>query len=406
MNAVDSIVIVGGGHAGAQLCAALASAGLGSRVHLVCEEPYLPYQRPPLSKSFLKDVQESVQEHRSADWYQKAGITVHLGDAVTAIDRERQTVTLRGGSELGYSRLVLATGARARMLPQLSSPLINVAILRSADDALRLRSQLQAAHAVAVLGGGFIGLEIAATANLLGKRVSVFESAPRLLARSLSPELAEHVLRTHRSDGLDIRLDVSVDGYQVEGERLAAMQVDGVRVPIDLLVVGIGAVSEKTLAHEAGLTCNNGIVVDSCMRTSDMSILAIGDCTEFPETGSGHMRRLESVQNANDQAKTACATILGKEEPYRAVPWFWSEQGSLRLQMAGLMPTEGTRHRRDGASPNSFSILHYVGSSLRCVESVNLPIDHLMARKLLEAGRSPPWQQACDPAIALKSFVV
>ena len=405
MTAVESIVIVGGGHAGAQLCAALAGAGLGPHVHLVCEESCLPYQRPPLSKSFLKDAQEPVQEHRGADWYQKAGITVHLGDAVTAIDRERRSVTLRSGSALAYSRLVLATGARARMLPQLSGPLSNVAVLRSAEDALLLRSQLQAAQAVAVLGGGFIGLEIAATANLLGKRVSVFESAPRLLARSVSPELAEHVLQAHRSAGLDVRLGVSVDGYKVQGDRLAAMQVDGEHVPVDLLVVGIGAVSEKTLAQEAGLACNNGIVVDACMRTSDASILAIGDCTEFPEAGSGHMRRLESVQNANDQAKTALATILGREEPYRALPWFWSEQGSVRLQMAGLMPTDGTRHRRDGSSPNSFSILHYVGSSLRCVESVNLPIDHLMARKLLDAGRSPPWEQACDPAVALKSFL-
>jgi len=240
---------------------------------------------------------------------------------------------------------------------------------------------------------------------LLGKCVSVFESAPRLLARSVSPELAEHVLQAHRSAGLDVRLGVSVDGYKVQGDRLAAMQVDGEHVPVDLLVVGIGAVSEKTLAQEAGLACNNGIVVDACMRTSDASILAIGDCTEFPEAGSGHMRRLESVQNANDQAKTALATILGREEPYRALPWFWSEQGSVRLQMAGLMPTDGTRHRRDGSSPNSFSILHYVGSSLRCVESVNLPIDHLMARKLLDVGRSPPWEQACDPAVALKSFL-
>ncbi|MCW5645060.1 MAG: FAD-dependent oxidoreductase [Rhodoferax sp.] len=405
MTAVDSIVIVGGGHAGAQMCAALAGAGLGPQVHLVCEEPCLPYQRPPLSKSFLKDAQEPVQEHRGSDWYQKAGITVHVGDAVTAIDRDRRSVTLRSGSALAYSRLVLATGARARTLPQLSGPLDNVAVLRSAEDALRLRAQLQAAQAVSVLGGGFIGLEIAATAGLLGKRVSVFESAPRLLARSVSPELAEHVLQAHRSAGLDVRLGVSVDGYEVQGERLAAMRVDGERVPVDLLVVGIGAVSEKTLAQEAGLTCGNGIVVDACMRTSDASILAIGDCTEFPEAGSGHMRRLESVQNANDQAKTALATILGREEPYRALPWFWSEQGGVRLQMAGLMPADGTRHRREGSTPNSFSILHYVGSSLRCVESVNLPIDHLMARKLLEAGRSPPWEQACDPAVALKSFL-
>jgi 3-phenylpropionate/trans-cinnamate dioxygenase ferredoxin reductase subunit len=198
---------------------------------------------------------------------------------------------------------------------------------------------------------------------------------------------------------------VAAGGFEVEGDRLVALMVDGRREAVDLLVMGIGAVAEHGLASAAGLQCDNGITVDACMRTSDPLILAVGDCCNFPEAGSGRRLRLESVQNANDQARTAVATLLGREEPYRALPWFWSEQGSLRLQMAGLAPAEGTRHRRPGATPASFSILHYAGERLVCVESVNAPMDHVMSRKLLEAGKSPAPELACDAATPLKSFL-
>jgi len=397
------IVIVGGGHAGAQLCNALAAAGLGSRVHLVCDEAELPYQRPPLSKAFLKTPQEALQPHRGPAWYAEAGITLHRGDAAVAIDRTARSVRLRSGAVLPYAQLVLATGSTPRTLPALPHTLANVALLRSAADAHRLRELITAAHSLTVLGGGFIGLEIAATARGLGKAVKVLESAPRLLARSVSPELAEHVLATHRASGIELHLGVTVDAFERAGERLAALSVDGRRHGVDLLVMGIGAAPETRLAQQAGLACENGIVVDENLRTSDPAILAIGDCANFPEHGSGRRLRLESVQNANDQARTALATLTGRPEPYRALPWFWSEQGPLRLQMAGLMPADGTRHRRAGATPASFSILHYVGERLACVESVNAPLDHMAARKLLESGKSPAPALACDPAVPLKS---
>jgi 3-phenylpropionate/trans-cinnamate dioxygenase ferredoxin reductase subunit len=406
MNAHSSnIVIVGGGHAAAQLCAGLAEAGLGARVHLVCAEPRLPYQRPPLSKAFLKDAAETVQSHRAGAWYAQAGIQVHLGDAAVAIDRAQRQLRLASGAVLGYGQLVLATGTRARRLPHLRDDLANVAVLRSAADAEQLRAQLMAAQDLTVVGGGFIGLEIAATARALGKTVTVLESAPRLLARSVSPEVAEHVLATHRAAGIDVRLGLAVGGFEVEGDRLHALHVDGALHGVELLVLGIGAAPEDALAQAAGLACGNGITVDACMHTSDPAILAIGDCTDFPEHGSSRRLRLESVQNANDQARTALATLQGREAPYAALPWFWSEQGALRLQMAGLAPAEGTRHRRPGATPASFSILHYLGERLVCVESVNAPMDHLMSRKLLEAGKSPAPAAACDPATPLKSFL-
>jgi 3-phenylpropionate/trans-cinnamate dioxygenase ferredoxin reductase component len=406
-NTSATIVIVGGGHAAAQLCAGLVAAGQGARVHLVCEETELPYQRPPLSKAYLKNPEENVQPHRAEAWYLDAGITLHRADPAVAIDCAARRVRLRSGTLLAYAQLVLATGTRARRLPHLQEHLDNVAVLRSAADALRLRTLLAAAQTLTVLGGGFIGLEIAATARAAGKAVTVLEAAPRLLARSVSPELAEHVLQSHRASGIDLRLGVAVGGFEVEGTRLAALTVDGQREAVELMLLGIGSAPEHSLASAAGLACaeGGGVNVDAFMRSSDPTILAVGDCTSFDEYTSGRHLRLESVQNANDQARTAVATLLGREEPHRVLPWFWSEQGSLRLQMAGLMPTDGTRHRRPGATPASFSLLHYVGERLVCVESVNAPLDHVAARKLLESGKSPAPAVACDAAVPLKNLI-
>ncbi|WP_431275651.1 NAD(P)/FAD-dependent oxidoreductase [Variovorax ureilyticus] len=404
----SNIVIIGGGHAAAQLCAGLVDAGQGARIHLVCEEAAIPYHRPPLSKTFLKSPDEVPQQHRAEAWYADAGITLHLGDPAQAIDRQARTVTLKSGAVLGWERLVLATGTRARRISALEG-LENVALLRAAHEAVQLRDKLAAAQHVTVLGGGFIGLEVAATALALGKQVLVLESAPRLLGRAVSPELSAHVLATHRAAGMDIRVGVKTGVRQVDGDHLTAIEIDGQPQPIDLLLLGIGAVPEIALAQAAGLECADGVVVDAFMQTSDEAILAVGDCTRFPDQRSDAPLRLESVQNANDQARTAVATLTGAPRPHDVVPWFWSDQGSLRLQMAGLVPAPGTPGaltvRRLGANAASFSLLHYVGAQLRCVESVNAPVDHMMSRKLLEAGRSPDPSVAADPAVPLKSLL-
>ncbi|MFM9924707.1 FAD-dependent oxidoreductase [Variovorax sp. H27-G14] len=410
---MNSIVIIGGGHAAAQLCAGLAEAGQGSRVHLVCEEACEPYHRPPLSKAFLKSAEETTQPHKAADWYREAGITLHLGDAAVAIDRDAHTVTLRSGAVLPWERLVLATGTRARQIPELKPGLENVASLRAADEAHRLRTRLASAEKVTVLGGGFIGLEVAATAKALGKSVQVIESAPRLLGRAVSPELSAHVLATHRAAGIDIVLGAQTGAFEVEGEgegaRLVSVQVNGVKQPVDLLLLGIGAVPETALAQAAGIECADGIVVDAQMQTSAANVLAVGDCTRFPDRRAGRALRLESVQNANDQARTAVATLTGAARDHDAVAWFWSDQGSMRLQMAGLMPAEGTpgltSARRAGPKPEAFSLFHYVDAQLVCVESVNAPVDHMMSRKLLEAGRSPDAAAVSDVSIPLKNHL-
>ena len=404
---MNSIVIIGGGHAAAQLCAGLAEAGQGARVHLVCEEACEPYHRPPLSKAFLKSADESTQPHKAADWYREAGITLHLGDAAVAIDREAHTVTLRSGAILPWQQLVLATGTRARQMPDLKPGLENVASLRAADEAHRLRTRLAAAEKVTVLGGGFIGLEVAATAKALGKTVQVIESAPRLLGRAVSPELSAHVLATHRASGIEIVLGARTGAFEIEGERLVSMEGDRANQPRDLRLLGDGAGAPTARAHAAGIECADGIVVDAHMQTSAEGILAVGDCTRFPDRRAGRALRLESVQNANDQARTAVATLTGAARAHDAVPWFWSDQGSLRLQMAGLMPAEGTPGlssvRRAGPKPDAFSLFHYLGGELVCVESVNAPVDHMMSRKLLEAGRSPAPEAVADAAVPLKN---
>ena len=405
MSLEQAIVIVGGGHAAAQLCVGLVEAGQGDRVHLVCEESTLPYHRPPLSKTFLKSDAETLQPIRPDAWFADSGVTVHRRDPAVGIDRTHRTVRLASGTELSYGNLVLATGSRARRVPGVPEGTGNLALLRSAEDAVRLRALVGAAERITVLGGGFIGLEIAATARGLGKAVTVIEMAPRLLTRAVSPELSEYVADFHRAAGVTLKLAAKVDGIDVVDGRVVALTVSDETETVDLLVAGIGAVPECSLALAAGLVCDNGVVVDSAMRTSDPAIFAVGDCASFPAGDPGRRLRLESVQNANDQARTAVAVLLGRDEPYRALPWFWSEQGALRLQMAGLMPADGVRHRRPGPAVSSFSILHYVGERLACVESVNAPMDHMMSRKLLEAGRSPPPGTACDPAIALKSLL-
>ncbi len=407
----NAIVIVGGGHAAAQLCASLVEAGQGARVHLVCEEPCEPYHRPPLSKAFLKNADEAMQLHKVADWYREAAITLHLGDAATSIDRAAHTVTLRSGAVLPWERLVLATGTRARRLSGLPDGLANVAMLRAADEAHRLRSQLASAQHVIVLGGGFIGLEVAATAKAMGKTVRVVEAAPRLMGRAVSPELSSHVLAVHRAADIDIVLNAKVGGFEVDGDRLQTMEIDGAKVQVDLLLLGIGAVPETALAEAAGLECADGIVVDAHMQSSDAAVLAIGDCTRFPDRRAGRALRLESVANANDQARTAAATLTGAPRPHDALPWFWSEQGGMRLQMVGLIPAEDTpgqvtvRRPGPGANPNAFSLFHYVDGQLVCVESVNAPVDHMMSRKLMEAGRNPDPAGVADASVPLKSLL-
>jgi 3-phenylpropionate/trans-cinnamate dioxygenase ferredoxin reductase subunit len=400
----ESIVIVGAGHAGVQLCASLIEAGQGHRVHLLSAEQELPYHRPPLSKSFLKQAKEPTQLLREAAWFERAGVQLSLGQMVVAIDRQAKTVTLRHGGSVSYGQLVLATGTRARIPPAWSLEATNVHVLRTARDARVLRQALQACSAVTILGGGFIGLEVAATCASLGKQVRVLEAGSRLMGRAVSPALSDHVVRAHRAAGIDIELQASARP-QFHGDRLVRLTTDFGQHDVDLLLVAVGAQPESDLAQAAGLRCDDGIVVDAQLRTSDPHILAIGDGARFP-WGQAHLR-LESIQNAQDQARLAASTLLGGPAAlYRPMPWFWSEQGALRLQMVGLLESGPVEtYRREGAQPGALSLFHYQQGILRCAESVNAPADYLVARKWLEAGLSPPLDRLTDLAIPLRAIL-
>jgi len=398
------IVVVGAGHAALALCASLVEAGQGHRLHLISEEQELAYQRPPLSKSFLKHPGQATQVLREAGWFAAAGVDLVLGDAVQAIDREAGTVALRSGRRLAYAQLVLATGTRARCLPGWPAHARNMHVLRSAQDARRLRDALAGCHSLTVLGGGFIGLEVAATCAALGKRVAVLEAGPRLMGRAVSEALSAHALAVHRAAGIHIELQAAVGAPEWAQDRLLRLPTASGSHEVELLLLAVGAQPNSELAEAAGLRCDNGIVVDAQLRSSDPRILAIGDCARFPwRDGS---LRLESIQNAQDQARLAAASLLGQAlAPYRPVPWFWSEQGAMRLQMAGLWTPEAQSVCRTGAQAGSLSWFHHVGTRLVCVESVNAPMDHMMARKLLEQGVSPTPAQLADPAVALKSLL-
>lgn len=404
----DQIVIVGGGHAAAAMCSALSEAGQGHRVHLVCKENELPYHRPPLSKNFLKNLDDSIALHKSPAWYNEQAIQIHLSDPAVLIDRKAKKVILRSGETLAYQHLVLATGTRARTLDTLPPALRNVHVLRNAEHARSLRillsEMVSAGKHLTILGGGFIGLEVAASARQLGLEVTVLEVAPRLLGRSVSTQLGEYVLAHHHDMGTTMEIGARIENYEVVDNRLRSIQVNGQRMLIDELILGIGAVPETRLASECGLTVDNGIVVDEFMRTSDPAVLAIGDCAAFPTT-EGARVRLESVQNANDQARTAASALIGRDEPYASVPWFWSEQGSMRMQMAGLLPPAYETVKRPGANANSFTLFHVFGERLLCAESINAPLDHMMSRKLIEARLKLNGPNLANTSIPLKSLM-
>ena len=397
-------VIVGGGHAAAQFCASMTELDPGAGLTLVSDESHLPYQRPPLSKSFLKEESAGSALLRAASFYAERDVTVRLAQEVVALNREAQLLTLGSGEELAYSQLVLATGTRPRMAPLFAGNYANVHTLRTVDDAQRLRAGLHAAQKVLVIGGGFIGLEIAATAAQLGKQVTVLEAAPRLLGRSASPLISAHVLERQRANGVDVRLGDMPERPEVVDGLMRGVHAGGVFIGADIIIVGIGAVPNQELAQAAGLACDNGIVVDACMRTSDPAIFAIGDCTAFPSATLHRHIRLESVQNAVDQARCAALAAAGRPEPYTALPWFWSDQGATRIQIAGLWAPEHRQVLRGDPDSGRFSVLHYAGDQLSSVESINSPADHIAARKLIAAARPVPPEQAADASVPLKSF--
>ena len=400
----NGVVIVGAGHAGVQAAASLREEGYDGPVVLIGDEQELPYHKPPLSKTFIKDAEAKPQPLRGEAFYTGNNIDFRPGVWIDNIDVDAHRLNIAGGGTLAFDRLILATGSRPRLLKLDGTELAGVVSLRSIADARLIRELSAQTEDVVILGGGFIGLEIAATLRAAGRKVTVVEAVDRLLGRAVAQIIAAHVRQRLEAIGVRILTGTTVARLESENGRVsAAITSGGERLPAQMVIIGIGVVPNVELAEAAGIAIANGIRVDQHMQSSIPEILAIGDAASYRHWFTGGDVRLESVQNATDQARLAARTILGHAEPFSAVPWFWSDIGDMKLQMVGL--TQGGDHHvvLGDLAENKFSIYHYAGNRLLGIESVNRPADHMLGRKMLGAGFSPTPQTVAGGPDALKA---
>ena len=387
-NMSESTLIIGAGHAAGQTAISLRHSGYEGSITLIGEENYAPYQRPPLSKKFLSG--EMPVERlllRKESFYPEHDIDLRLGTRVSELDRERQRVRLDDDSDLPYDRLVLATGSRVRKLKMPGAELDGVHYLRAIDDVLAMRAHFRPGKKLVIIGAGYIGLEVAAVAATAGLSVTVIEMADRVMARVVAPEVSAFFERVHREAGVDIRTNCAPGGsFEGEGRVSGLIPVDGERIPADLVLIGVGIEPAVELAEAAGLECDNGIVVDEYCCTADPHILAVGDCTNHPNSLLGRRLRLESVHNAQEQAKTAAATLTGEPLAYAQIPWFWSDQYDLKLQIVGLSGNHDRVVLRGDPDSRSFAAFYMQGDLITAVDAVNSAREFMLSKKLLAAG--------------------
>ena len=399
-------MIVGAGHAGFQLATSLRQSGFGEPIRMLNDEAHLPYQRPPLSKAYLKGTggADSLM-FRPDKFYRDQNIEL-IADRAVSIDREEHKVMLASGTSLDYGHLVLATGARNRLLDIPNANLEAVRYLRILDESEALRQRLAAGQRVVVIGAGFIGLEFAATARAKGLEVDVLELGTRVMARAVTAEISEFFQARHAAAGIRIHLGVQATSIESDGAKVNGVSLsDGRHIPADLVVVGVGVLPNVELAAEAGLSVAAGIIVNEQLLTADPAISAIGDCALFTSQRFGVPLRLESVQNATDQARCVAARLIGDTKAYDGQPWFWSDQGPDKLQIAGL--TTGYDHVavRGNPAEGSFSVFCYKSGHLVGIESVNRASDHVFGRRVLVSKRSVSPEQATDTGFDLKGVL-
>ncbi|HYC75252.1 NAD(P)/FAD-dependent oxidoreductase [Brevundimonas sp.] len=398
---MTKVLIIGAGHAGGTAAALLRQYGHEGPIVLAGEEPAPPYQRPPLSKAWLKgEADLEALLLRPENFYAEHGIELRLGATATAVDAAAKAVTFADGTVETYDALILATGSAARKLNLPGADRPDLLELRTLADAEKLKAALEPGRRLAVVGGGYVGLEAAASARALGAEAVVIERMDRVLARVASETLSDFFTRYHRDHGVEVLTSAEVTEFEASGVRLA----DGRLIEADAVLVGVGAAACEQLAASAGLTCENGVVVDETARTSDTAIWAIGDVTWRPIPMHGGLRhRLESVPNALEQAKQAAAAITGRPAPAPEVPWFWSDQYDVKLQIAGL-PLQAERQvlRGDPAAA-AFAVFHLAGDLIVCVEAVNAPAEFMAGRQMIGRGTPVDAERLANPAVTMKA---
>ena len=400
----ETVIIIGAGQAGGQCALALRQNGFEGPVILIGNEPYVPYERPPLSKSYLAgEASEERMFMRPEAFYAEKNITLMRGITVTRIDRESRAVHLVDGAPLTYGKLVFATGGRVRKMTCPGADLAGVNYLRTIDDVRGFKDRLVSGLKLVIVGGGYIGLEVAAVAIKRGCKVTVLEMMPLVLNRVVAPEMSAFYSEVHRAAGVDLRTSTAVTAFE-GNTKLERVRCGDEIIDTDLAVVGIGIVPNVEIAADAGLDCDNGIIVDECTRTADSDIFAAGDCTNHINPVVGGRLRLESVPNALAQGKAAALAILGKPEPVTDVPWFWSDQYDLKLQMTGLARPGDTIVIRGSMTDRKFSACYLREGVFVACQAVNMAKDFLQSKKLIAERARPNPSRLADPAVALRDL--
>jgi 3-phenylpropionate/trans-cinnamate dioxygenase ferredoxin reductase subunit len=401
----EHCLIVGAGQAGATAAQTLRERGYAGRITLAGEEPLAPYQRPPLSKKFLAgEIAADRLLLKAPGFWEASGVELRVDARIAEIDLRRGEAR-GGGAPISFDRLVLATGARPKRCPAPGADLPGVHALRSAADVDQIRPAIRGGARLVIVGAGYIGLEVAAVARGLGAEVAVLEFAPRVMARVVAPPVSAFYEALHRRNGVALHLGVGLAAIERRRDGLAALGTDGTAHPADLVLVAIGAEPRTELAAAAGLAVSDGIVVDAACRTAHEAVVAAGDCTRFPSARYGRAIRLESVQNAIDQAKQAGATLAGAPAAYDPLPWFWSDQYDVKLQIAGLSEGYDRVVLRGDPASGAFSAFYLAGDRLLAVDSVNRARDHMLARRHAGSRLAAPAEALADPDRPWESLV-
>ena len=399
-----SVIIVGGGHAAGQAAASLRQEGYEGAVTVIGDEPHPPYQRPPLSKQYLAGEQPIEKVYlRPETFYESKDITLMKSVRVEALNTADKTVTTDGGDTLSYEQLIIATGTRPRQLPIPGADLKGVHYLRTIADVDNIRTEFSADKKLVIVGGGYIGLEVAAVAIEAGLEVTVLEMEDRILQRVTTPQMSEFYSRLHTGRGIDIRTNTAASAFEGQDGKITAAICKQEKIAADIVVVGIGVVPNIELAEAAGITCDNGIVVDNRCKTSVDNVFAIGDCSNHPNELLDRRLRLESVPNAMEQSRVTAATIVGKDKTYNSMPWFWSDQYDLKLQMLGFSADGEETVLRGDMEANEFAVFYLKADKIVAVDAVNCPREFMAAKQLV--GKTVDKAKLADNDVPIKDLL-